>query len=102
MWSCCRDGNNFPEILNALSLKNITINLTNLRVSFQLHLVTESPVSKLDQVATNGVVQVLDKVMYPPQKTLQGTLKEKQFSTFFGMIEQTDVIAYLISSMFVI
>ena len=63
---------------------------------------TESPVSKMDQVATNGVVQVLDKVMYPPKKTLQGTLKEKQFSTFFGMIEQTDVIAYLISSMFVI
>ena len=71
-------------------------------VSFKLYLATESPVSKLDWVATNGVVQVLDAVMIPPTKTLQGTLQESQFSTFFGMIEKTDVIAYLISSKYVV
>ena len=71
-------------------------------VSFQLYLATESPVSQLDWVATNGVVQVLDAVMIPPTKTLQGTLQESQFSTFFGMIEKTDVIAYLISSKYAV
>ena len=40
--------------------------------------------------------------MIPPTKSLQGTLQESQFSTFFGMIEKTDVIAYLISTKYVV
>ena len=67
-------------------------------VSFQLYLATEAPVIKIDQKATNGLVQVLDAVMIPPTNSLQGTLKESRFSTFFGMIQHTDVIAYMIAS----
>ena len=96
----------FTENLNAIivSLSSLykCLNKYDYYVCFKLYLATGSNVSKLDWVATNGVVQVLDAVMIPPTKTLQATLQESQFSTFFGMIEKTDVIAYLISSKYVV
>ena len=65
---------------------------------FKLHMATGgSLITKVDQKANNGLVQVLDKVLEIPH-VLRNTLKEKQFSIFFGMIEKTDVIAYLIDS----
>ena len=67
-----------------------------------MYLATEAPVSKRDQMATNGLVQVLDAVMIPPTKSLQGTLQDSRFSTFFGMIQHTDVIAYMIVSKYAV
>ena len=52
----------------------------------KLHLATGSPASKLDQNATNGVVQVLDEVMFPPRTSFWGFL-DGNFSIFKELVE---------------
>ena len=59
-------------------------------IYFQLYLATGSPASKLDQNATNGVVQVLDEVMFPPRTSFWG-LFDSNFSIFKQLIENVDL-----------
>ena len=55
-----------------------------------MYLATGSPASKLDQNATNGVVQVLDEVMFPPRTSFWG-LFDSNFSIFKQLIENVDL-----------
>ena len=55
-------------------------------IYFKLHLATGFPAIKLDQNATNGVVQVLDEVMYPPRTSFWGLL-DGNFSIFKELVE---------------
>ena len=59
-------------------------------IYFQLYLATGSPASKLDQNSTNGVVQVLDEVMFPP-RTSFWDLFDSNFSIFKQLIENVDL-----------
>ena len=43
--------------------------ITNMLVTFQVYLATGAPISKPDSLATNGIVHVIDDVMFLPVRT---------------------------------
>ena len=60
------------------------------KIYLKLHLATGSPAIKLDQNATNGVVQVLDEVMYPPPTSFW-YLMDSNFSIFKELVEFAEI-----------